>query len=125
MENEERTEDRDRQAGDQVQTSEQQEHPKVNSEAGFERALRRLKNVIWILAVFIALLCAFSVLNMTIAGKALVGVQRDLASIGEIRESLKEIQKTTARLKKMIEELSQPEEEGSEGEQGQIWDGKI
>jgi len=124
MENEARAEDRDGQSGKQVQTCGQQEHPKVNSDAGFERALRRLKNVIWILAVFIALLCAFSVVNMTIAEKALEGVKRDLASIGEISESLKEIQKTTAQLKKMIEELSQSEEEGNDGDQG-IWDGKI
>jgi hypothetical protein len=62
---------------------------------------------------------------MVIAKKAFEGVQKHLVLIGELSESLNEIQKTTAQLKKMIEELSDTEEEGNQGDSSQMWDGKI
>ncbi len=103
-----------------------------NSQAQFEQVrledtLRSLKKVIWILAMFIALLCAISVVNMVIAKKAIESSQRHLAPIERLSESLKEIQKTTAQLKKMIEDLSEADEGGGQGEpdQGQTWNGSI
>jgi len=125
METEEKAKDEAGQAEEQVQTGGRQNDLKVNSEARLERAVARLKNGIWILAIFAALICAFSVVNMMIAKKAFEGVQRHLVLIGELSESLKEIQKTTAQLKKMIEELSDTEEEGNQGDSSQMWDGKI
>jgi hypothetical protein len=125
MEKEEKAENKEGQADEQVQTEARQDNLKGNSEAGLERALGRLKNAIWILAILTAVMCASSVVNVVIAKKAFEGVQRHLASIGELKESLKEIQKTSTELKKMIEDLSETEEEGDQGDPAQIWDGKI
>jgi predicted PurR-regulated permease PerM len=125
METEEKAKDKDGQAEEQVQTGGRQDDQKVNSTACLERSVARLKNGIWILAVFTALICALGIVNMMIAKKAFEGVQRHLALIGELSESLKEIQRTTAQLKKKIEELSDTEEEGNQGDASQIWEGKI
>jgi len=125
METEEKAKDEAGQAEEQVQTGVWQDDLKVNSEARLERAVARLKNGIWILAIFAALICALGIVNLMIAKKAFEGVQRHLVLIGELSESLKEIQKTTAQLKKMIEELSDTEEEGNQGDPSQMWDGKI
>jgi anionic cell wall polymer biosynthesis LytR-Cps2A-Psr (LCP) family protein len=84
-----------------------------------------MKKAVWILAILTALVCAFSVVNVMISGKALEGVQRYMVSIGELNESLKEIQETSAELKQMIEELSGAEEEVEQGEPGDISNGKI
>ncbi len=125
METEEKVKDEAGQAEKQVQTWGRQDDLRVNCEARLERAVARLKNGIWILVIFTALICAFSVVNMVIAKKAFEGVQRHLVLIGELSDSLNEIQKTTAQLKKMIEELSDTEEEGNQGDSSQMWDGKI
>jgi phage shock protein A len=125
METEEKAKDEAGQAEEQVQTGGRQDDLKVNSEARLKRAVARLKNGIWILAIFTALTCALGIVNMMIAKKALEGVQRHLVLIGELSESLKEFQKTTAQLKKMIEELADTEEEGNQGDSSQMWDGKI
>ena len=125
METEEKAKDEAGQAEEQVQTGGWQNDLKVNSAARLERVVARLKNGIWILAIFTALTCALGIVNMMIAKKAFEGVQRHLVLIGELSESLKEIQKTTAQLKKMIEELSNAEEEGNQGDSSQMWDGKI
>ena len=120
METEEKAKDENGQAEEQARPGEWPGDLKVNSAARLERAVARLKNGIWILAIFTALVCAFSVVNVMIAKKAFDGVQRHWVLIGELGESLKEIQKTTAQLKKMIEELSDTEEEGNQGESFQI-----
>jgi hypothetical protein len=126
MENEEKPENEERQAGEQVQTERRQDNLKGISGAGIERALGRLKTAIWILAILTAVICASSVVNVVIAKKSFEGVQRHLTSIGELKESLKEIQNTSTELKKMIEDLSETEEEeGIQGDPAQIWNGKI
>jgi hypothetical protein len=125
METEEKAKDEAGQVEERVQAGGRQDDLKVNSDAGLERAVARLKNGIWILAIFTAFICAVSIVNMMIAKKAFEGVQTHLVLIGELSESLKEIQKTTAQLKKMIEELSDTEEEGNQGDSSQMWDGKI
>ena len=125
METEEKVKDEAGQAEKQVQTGARQDDLRVKCEARLERAVARLKNGIWILVIFTALICAFSVVNMMIAKKAFEGVQKHLVLIGELSESLNEIQKTTAQLKKMIEELSDTEEEGNQGDSSQTWEGKI
>jgi hypothetical protein len=125
MQTEQEVKDEVGQAEKQVQTGARQDDMRVNCEARFERAVARLKNGIWILAIFTAFICAFSVVNLMIAKKAFEGVQKHLVLIGELSESLKEIQKSTAQLKKMIEELSDTEEEGNQGDSSQMWDGKI
>ena len=125
METEEKVKDEAGQAEKQVQPGGRHDDPRVKCEARLERAVARLRNAIWILAIFTAFVCAFSVVNMMIAKKAFEGVQEHLVLIGELSESLNEIQKTTAQLKKMIEELSDTEEEGNQGDSSQMWDGKI
>ena len=125
METEEKAKDENRQAEEQARPGEWPGDLKVHSAAPLERAVARLKNGIWVLAILTALVCAFSVLNVMIARKAFDDVQRHGVLIGELGESLKEIQKTTVQLKKMIEEMSDTEEEGSQGDSSQIWDGKI
>jgi hypothetical protein len=92
METEEKVKDEAGQAEKQVQTWGRQDHLRVNCEARLERAVARLKNGIWILVIFTALSCAFSVVNMVIAKKAFE-VFRALVLIGELSDSLNEIQK--------------------------------
>ena len=125
MENEGKAENREGQVGEQVQTGGRKADLKGNSEAGLERALGRMKNAIWILAILTALIGASSVVNVVMAKKAFEGVQKHLASIGELNESIREIQKTSTELKKMIEELSGTEEDGTQGDPAQLWNGKI
>jgi hypothetical protein len=125
METEEKVKDEAGQTEKQVQTGGRQDEPRVKCEVRLERAVARLRNGIWILAILTALICAFSVVNMMIAKKAFEGVQKQLVLIGELSESLNEIQKTAGQLKKMIEELSDTEEEGNQGDSSQTWDGKV
>ena len=125
MENEEKAEIKEKQTGEQVQTEKGQADMKGISQAGLERALGRLRTAIWILAIFTALMGASSVVNVMVAKKAFEGVKNHLASIGDPNECVREIQKTSAELKKMIEELSATEEEGTEGDPAQLWNGKI
>jgi hypothetical protein len=122
MQTEEKSKDEN--GGGQARPGQSPGDEKVNSTARLERAVARLRNGIWALAILIALVCAFSVVNVVIVKRAFEGVQRHLVLIGELGESLKEIQKTTAQLKKMIEELSQSEEEGDQ-DSSQPWEGKI
>jgi hypothetical protein len=125
METEEKAKDGDGHAQEQVRTGGWREDLKVNSAARLERAVAGLKNGIWVLAILTALICALSIVNVMIAKKTLEGVQKHSVLLGELSESLKEIQKTTAQMKKMIEDLSDSGEEGYQGEASPIGDWKI
>jgi hypothetical protein len=125
METEEKAKNKDDYAEEQVQARGWQDAPKVNSLASLERVVAHLKNSIWILAILTALIGALGIANMMIAKKAFEGVKKHLVLMGELSESLKEIQKTTAQLKKMVEDLSDTDEEGNQGDPAQIGDSKI
>jgi len=125
METEEKSKAEEGQAGERVPKGGWQDDLGAHSAARLERAVARLKNGIWILGIFTAIVCAFLVVNLTIAKKTFERVEKHLVLMGELSHSLIEIQKTTAQLKKMVEELSETEEEGNTGDSSQAWDGKI
>lgn len=125
MPTEEKARDEEGLSREQVRTGGRQDDPEVNPSARMERAVARLKKGIWFLAVFTAVICGLLVVNLMIVRKTFERVERDLVLVGELSDSLKEIQKTTVQLKKMIEELSDTEEEGNQGDSSQTSDGKI
>jgi uncharacterized protein YlxW (UPF0749 family) len=80
---------------------------------------------IWILAFLILLLCALSVVNITISKEAYESTQKNTEAIAKLNETLREIQKSVAKLAETIEESTATEEESEGGAITPTWDGRI
>jgi hypothetical protein len=68
--------------------------------------------VIWLLALLTALLCASSLINITISKKVYESSQRNAEAVLKLNKSLQDLQQSVARLTQAIEEPAEPEEEG-------------
>jgi uncharacterized protein YlxW (UPF0749 family) len=84
----------------------------TGSRKGPEENRKGAAKVIWILALLIALLCASSLVNVTISKKVYESSQRNAKAVIKLNKSLQDLQKSVARLTKAIEEPTEPEEEG-------------
>jgi hypothetical protein len=100
---------------------------KINtgSRKGPEENRKGVAKVIWILALLIALLCASSLVNITVSKKVYESSQRNAEAVMKLNKSLQDLQKSVARLTKAIEEPTEPEEEGERPAIIQTWDGRI
>jgi len=97
----------------------------TRSKGAREENRRGAAKAIWILALLIILLCALSVVNITISREAYKSSQRNTEAVAKLNESLRELQKSVAKLAEAIEESAGTEEESENGAITPTWDGRI
>jgi uncharacterized protein YlxW (UPF0749 family) len=90
-----------------------------------EENRKGLAKSIWVLALLVALLCASSVVSITISRKAYESSRRNAEAVTKLDDSLRELRKSVVRLTKAIEEFTAREEEGEAGETPPAWNGRI
>jgi uncharacterized protein YlxW (UPF0749 family) len=97
----------------------------TGSRKGPEENRKSGAKVIWILALLVALLCASSLVNVTISKKVYESSQRNAEAVIKLNKSLQDLRESVARLTKAIEESTGPEEEGESPAITPTWNGRI